>query len=325
MNKSYFYAETAFHHQGDMKYLLKLVDEAKEAGCMGIKFQVLTNCSDFISIYHSGFETLKKFCFSASEWTEILEYTIEIGLEIILMPLNLEALKLLDHIRIKYLDIHSVSFNDIKLLRSIKETGKDIILAVGGRTDSEIQELVSFFDGKVKVLMFGFQAFPTKIHDLKLKRIELLKKKYADLEIGYADHTDFEDDLAVKSSEFARLFGATIFEKHITLEEGSERVDAASAVNPSKMKEIIDNITLIDRSIMQLGDEMSEPELEYRDRQLKCVASIDIQKGELIEERHISFKMIDVENCFSKLTEVVGKVSPRFIQKDRPILKTYLL
>ena len=64
MSKSYFYIETAFHHEGDLNYLKELIYNAKLINADGVKFQVLTNIDDFVAVQHSGYDILKKYCFS---------------------------------------------------------------------------------------------------------------------------------------------------------------------------------------------------------------------------------------------------------------------
>ena len=107
MINSFLYTETAFHHEGDIAFLKKLIIESSNIGVNGIKFQVLTKPSDFISTRNTSFNELKKYCFSLNEWEQIFEFTLSKGLEIIMMPLNLESFKLLDKFKVAYLDIHS--------------------------------------------------------------------------------------------------------------------------------------------------------------------------------------------------------------------------
>ena len=87
MDKLYLYAETAFHHEGDMEFMISLIDEAVKSGVNGVKFQVLTNPSDFVSSKHSSFKELSKYCFSIKDWKTIFSYATNNGLEIIFMAL----------------------------------------------------------------------------------------------------------------------------------------------------------------------------------------------------------------------------------------------
>ncbi|MBC8883220.1 N-acetylneuraminate synthase family protein [Flavobacterium piscinae] len=71
------------------------------------------------------------------------------------------------------------------------------------------------------------------------------KKDFPNFKIGYADHSSFDDEYAVLSNEYARLLGATIFEKHFTLDEGLERVDFNSAIGVKKCKQYWTELILL--------------------------------------------------------------------------------
>ena len=88
---SYLYAETAFHHEGDFNYLLRLVDAAVSAGCHGIKFQVLIDIDEFMSSHHDSYNKSREWLFTYQQWTEVLSYAQDQGLDIVLMPLDTSA------------------------------------------------------------------------------------------------------------------------------------------------------------------------------------------------------------------------------------------
>lgn len=310
MSKSYFYTETAFHHEGDSAYLKALIDETAHSGANGIKFQVLTNPSDFISTRHKSFDLLSSFCFGLKDWHSIFEHSQEKGLDIIMMPLDVEALQLANSFSIKYIDIHSVSFNDLLLLNKIKESGLDVLIGTGGRTIDEIEASIEFFSGNVKVLMTGFQSFPTHIKDVKLERIKQFKNHFKNQIIGYADHTSYDNDSTIRYIEFARLLGATAFEIHITLRQGEQRTDYESAVNPNQISEIIKAVHFIEKEVIPEQDlfEMTDREMTYRNRQLRVVARKYIQKGKKLDYDDVALKMIDKQTGFTKIEDVIGKV-----------------
>lgn len=323
MSNFYFYTETAFHHQGDLPYLKDLVHASHQAGATGVKFQVLTRPADFISKKHSAYEELASYCLNVEQWKKVFHYTESLGLDIIMMPLNSEALELRHHFDIKYLDLHSISFNDKRLHERIRETGISLILGVGGRTLEEIQSLKKDFDRQTEVLMAGFQSFPSKLEEVNLGRIKYLKEHFTDLEIGYADHSAFDHPHAVSSHEYAFLLGATFFEKHITLREGHERVDSSAAVTPDKIREIIERIDFLANHVLIPRNQafsFHDKEWTYRNRQAACVANMPIEKDEVIKPEHVTLKLIDdTDHIFTDLQEVIGKVAACRIERDEPI------
>lgn len=320
MSNIFFYTETAFHHEGDLSYLKELIAASKRSGSQGVKFQVLVEPDAFLSTRHSGFKTLSNYCFTASQWSEILAFTHAQQLETIFMPLDLKSLDLLKTHTTRYIDIHPVSFYDQPLLEAIKKTGIPVIIGVGGRSLEEIESARRFFQEQLQVLMVGFQAFPSDLRDIKLARIAKLKELYPVVSIGYADHSAFGHEHAIISNEYARLLGATVFEKHITLEEGKERVDYSAAVSESKIAEIIKRLTYLDDCVLP-GDEkglfeFSIPEVKYRERQKKVVLTADLAAGTVLTASHVTTRMIDQEGGFYKTAAVIGRKLVTMVEKD---------
>lgn len=324
MSSFYFYTETAFHHQGDMEYLKKLIIATKETGANGIKFQVMTRTEDFISTKNTAFKDLATWSFNYDEWVQIFEFTLQQQLDIIMMPLNTAALPLATQFPIKFLEIHSVSFNDYQLHEKIKESGIDLIIGVGGRTLEEIESMKTYFGSQLKVLMTGFQSFPSKLQDIKLGKISAFKERFTSMTIGYADHSAYDNEFAILSNEYAYLLGARIFEKHITVDEGIERVDYSAALAPEKIKASIERLQFVENFVLVPDSqhlEFNEAELKYRNRQLICVANGNIGKGKPIAENDIALKLINcTDKVFNKKQDVVGKTALLDIAADDPIL-----
>lgn len=312
-SRTYFYTETAFHHMGDLAFLKSLIHSSVKIGAQGVKFQVLIDYDSFIADQHSMYEEFKEGTFSLDEWREIFSYTNSKGLDIIFMPICTDSFELLegDGYQIKFLDIHSVSFNDQEVLNLIKESGLPIILGVGGRTTEEVDIKINIFGDQLKVLMVGFQAFPTKIEEMKIGKIAWLKRKYPGLEIGYADHSPYDSEHAVTSNEWAYLLGATYFEKHITTHPGFDRWDWQSALSVENTKTLIEKLRFLDEKVMSYSevelDQIDGKELNYRNRQKIAVALKRLAKGHVLTEQDIAMKMLDSTEGIVDWKSLVGK------------------
>lgn len=329
MNDFYFYTETAFHHEGDMDYARQLIVASKQAGAQGIKFQVMTRTEDFISTRHSAFDNLAKWTFCYDQWNELFAFTKEQSLDIIMMPLNVDAIGLVKEFPIKFLEIHSVSFNDHELHEAIKGTNIDLIIGVGGRTGEEMEAMQAYFGPQLKVLMTGFQSFPSKLEDIKLGRITDLKQRFPGLTIGYTDHSAFDHEHAIISNEYAYLLGARIFEKHITVSEGVERVDFASAVSPEKIEGCIRRLAFLRDYVLvpqSQHEVFNEAETKYRNRQLICVANRALPAGHTLEAGDIGLKLIDsTENTFTTKAALLGAVLNAPVEMDMAILSNQII
>ena len=183
------------------------------------------------------------------------------------------------------------------------------MLSIGGRTIEEIRDLIEYFTGLIKVLMVGFQAFPSKIKDVKLEKISILRKMFKNLAIGYADHSSYEDDQRFLSNYCARMLGATHFEKHLTLGLDKTRVDYNSAMPADELRMLIQQIKFMDEILKNKDDtfKLTESEQKYRDRQLKVVATANINKGEFLTEENVGLRMIDQIGGYEKIELVLGK------------------
>lgn len=321
-NTPYIFTETAFHHEGDMAYLKQLVDMTKESGANGIKFQVLIDLNYLTSSKHSGFEQLKEFIFTREQWVEIFTYASAAGLDIIYMPLDLLAFDLLTEMstKPKYLEIHPVCFYDEAIISHLKETKIPTIVGVGGRDEEEIARITEKLGSQLEVLMIGFQSFPSILEDVKIKRISYYKNKYPNLIIAYTDHSGFDDEYAVLSNDYALFLGATMFEKHITLDEGVERVDYNSAIGKDKLVQIIERLHFLSEKVLDISDEkllsLDPPEMTYRNRQKVIVAAQDIREGQLISAEDLTFKMINKDKGSVDTQQFIGKKAKSLIEKD---------
>lgn len=315
----YLYVETAFHHEGNKEYLLKLVDEAKKAGVNGVKFQVLINLNEFMSSKHSAFEEAKNWVLSNEEWREVFEYTKRLNLDIILMPLDTRAFELVTEFDIKFLEIHSVSFKDKNLLSKLHENTIPLIFGIGGRTLEEIENVVETYKNRKLVLMVGFQSFPSDLEDIKLERIKELQKLFPNCEIGYADHSSYDSEMAIISNEYAYILGARVFEKHIALDEGKDRIDYQSAVSFEKINIIKNKLEYLE-SVLNVKVKdlfvMSEKEVIYRNRQKVPVANKDILQGNTISKDMLALKMINQDGCISSLEDIVDRITKNNISND---------
>ena len=322
----YLIAETAFHHEGDKEYLIKLVDAAKRAGANAIKFQILVDLDEFMSSRHSAYLSVKDWVLSRNEWLEVLDYAVSLQLDIVAMPLDRKAFDVLNDYKITFLEIHSVSFKDEALLKCLEKNKSALIFGVGGRTKAEISAVVKKFDDREIVLMVGFQSFPTEFKDSQINKVAALKDMYPACGIGYADHSAYDDEMAIKSAELAYAYGARVFEKHLTIDEGKERVDYQSAIDVLKFQKIKNNLSQLSNMVEESSlFSLSEKEITYRNRQKVPVSSKNILEGDVISKEDLCLKMMDKDGCIESLDSLIGEVAARSIEKDEAFLKEDLV
>ncbi len=325
----FIFSETAFHHEGDVNFLNNLINESKKSLAQGVKFQVLFDINSFISKKNSNYSLVQKSIISKEDWKEAFLKTNGLNLKVIIMPCDNKVVEsvIKDELFTDFLEIHSIMYNDYKFLQLIKDSAIPIILSIGGRNITEIDEKINFFGDQIYCLMVGFQAFPTKISDINIEKINTLKRMYPKLNIGYADHCDFSEERQFDINLHAFRLGADVFEKHITFNEGVIRTDYISAVGGKKFKRLVKKLDTQKERYDKIFDAdlnfMSESEIIYRNRQKCCVINKSKKLGEIIYDDDVDLKMTNSIGI-SSVDKVIGKKLLKNVYKDDTINKDYL-
>ena len=199
-------------------------------------------------------------------------------------------------------------------------------MGTGASTLDEINNGLNFLkqNGAIElILMHGVQNFPTAINDLNINRIDLLKEKFKNIPVGYADHTSGNDPFSLVVDLIAIGKGICILEKHITLDRSKEGIDYQAALEP---KEFSNYCNTIKKAYKTLGSKkftsFSKSDLKYREFQKKSiVAKTEIALGEIISRDKVSF--IRNQNPGLpplNIDAILGKKASRNIQKFDNIL-----
>ena len=322
-------AETSFSHQGSLDYLISQIEAAKKGRVDYIKFQILLDKKEAYTPGCSLYDKLDDWTFNRKKWKDVFAQAKSLGLRIIALPLDRGSLDfcLENDSLISMYEIHSVCFNDYFILNRLKNNPRKLILGIGGRTTAEIEfaQRQLAFDKKNTILMYGFQSFPTQRVKVNLNKIKTFKE-FFNCDVGYADHTAFEDNYFYNMVEYAYILGAIIFEKHIVVNKGEKRVDYESAIDSEGFREIrkrLDNLTAL------LGDGdincLNDKEIAYKNREKKIVASRDINKG-VIQWEDLTYKISDQRSDFqqSDIISIVGSKAVKKIKKDTPLRLKHL-
>lgn len=329
IKKPYIIGETAFHHEGEIDFLLELIDEASRLGLDAIKFHMLFDINDYFVHDHEGIPVIEKISLSKELVEKAVRYARSKNLDIILLCNDVEAVDwaLTNKFDLKALEIHATGLNDIFLLEKVSAFDKTVILGVGGSTIDEVKFAVDYLNERGKndiLLMHGFQNYPTAYTDVFLERIEKFSKLF-DLPMGYADHTDPNNENNEWMSVLGLTKGAFVIEKHFTTKFGEKRIDAQAAVSIAQMNKIKE---LADVVYQALGT--SQP-LSYSMAELKYgntgpmkkapVARVAIAEGEKISLDKIAFKRTkESANIQQKdILKLIGLTAKKNISADEII------
>jgi len=323
--RHYVIGETAYNHEGDIKYLYKMIDDIAELKLNAIKFHMLLNPESYMQKKHALIEESKKWTFSKNQWSEIIDYSNKKGLEIIVLCDDVESIEYIleNNINITAIELHATGLNDYFLLDAVSKFNKQIILGVGGSTIDEIAYAIDFLKSKEKnniLLMYGFQSYPTKYTDINLSKMLKIRDLFK-LPIGYADHTAFDDANNKIISCMAAITGINILEKHYTPDYGIERIDYHAAVGKMQMLKIIELMKLALKVYGNGNLKMSKAEIEYGNTgpmKKAIVAKKDIKKGEKLSLDNLLFKRTVEESPIkqNQFLQLIGLRALHDIEED---------
>jgi len=315
----YLIAECAYSFEGDKQYLLRQIKNLENSKIDAIKFHIMMDQDEYYSRNHPLYKESSKWLLSKKDWKEILEFGRKSKMDIIVLVDDSEVVRFLteNNNLVDGVEIHSACINDVFLLKEqikfVKEYNKVFIAGISGLELDEILKLNSFLH-KQKVrdvlFMYGFQNYPTKYEDVNLKRIKLLKS-ITKRKIGYADHTEYNDEFKKSLITSSFVLGSNIQEIHYVLKEGEKKIDYITAKDVSFLNNIKEELIKIHTAIRDNDFEMNEGERNYMKIRKSPVFKRDLNAGDIFSEDDIAFKRVDDKDIELKgifeYSKLIGK------------------
>jgi len=245
--KTHVIAEIGINHNGDINIAKKLIDIASVAGCDSVKFQkrnpdVCVPDHQKDKLRETPWGTMKyidykyRMEFGKEEYDIIDEYCKEKGISWSASPWDLDSVEFLAQYDLPYIKIPSAMLTDDNLLEACVATGKKIIASTGMSTLEEIDKAVEILKKGEFALLHCNSSYPAKIEELNLRCIQTLKERY-DCEVGYSGH-----EFRLGTSVASVFLGATIVERHITLDRTMWGTDHMSSVEPQGLIKLVKGI-----------------------------------------------------------------------------------
>jgi sialic acid synthase SpsE len=321
-------AEMACAHDGNLDRAIQMINDAADGGADGIQFQIFST-DRLLTPRHKFYTTVKSLEISYSDWGRLFDRARERKLIVFVNPLTVDALDVVKKCGADAIKIHSADLSNPGMGKAVVSFGLPISVSAGGSTEDEIQtSLASLRSDGVKnlLLMHGFQAYPTRIEHSNLNYIATLEETFG-VPVGYQDHIDGEDEMALIVPALAAALGASLLEKHITDSRARKGTDYQSALDRDGFARFV----RISRNAHKaLGatrrTDLSEAELEYRKTFKKSlVAARDIKPGESISQDMIQFMRGDALGLTPKeLPKVLERKARTAIKKFDVITQEHL-
>lgn len=270
-DRTYIIAEIGINHNGDLGIAKKLIDVAAVAGCDAVKFQkrnpdvcVPEHQKSIIRETPWGrmtyLEYKYKVEFEKKEYDEIDEYCKERGIDWSASPWDLDSLEFLSQYEIPFIKIPSAMITNEDLMRSSAKTKKRIIFSCGMSTLEETDQAVRWMREEQAdfALLHCNSAYPAPLKDLNLSCIKTLKERY-DCEVGYSGH-----EFRLGTTVAAIYLGATILERHITLDRTMWGSDHLASVEPQGLIKLVRGVRELELSYGDGIKRVTEGELPSR-------------------------------------------------------------
>ncbi|MEK4244736.1 N-acetylneuraminate synthase [Psychrobacillus sp. FSL K6-2684] len=353
---TYIIAEAGVNHNGSFEMAKKLVDVAKKAGADAVKFQTFRAENlvtkeakqanyqvENLGEETSQYEMLKKIELSFEEFKSLKYYCDEIGIEFLSTPFDYESVDfLVDELQMQTVKIPSGELTNSPFIHYIATKQKKIIISTGMATIDEIHEALSFVAyglarpnvyvsinsvssfyqtneakevlQKYVTVLHCTTEYPAPFETINLKVMNQLEKELG-LSIGFSDHSQ-----GVAVSIAATGMGATVIEKHFTLDRELPGPDHIASLEPSELVLMIEGVRQIE---IALGTGIKEPSaMELKNRvaaRKSIVASGDIKKGETLQASNMRIKRPGNGITPSKYWSLIGKKTTKFYHKDELI------
>lgn len=303
MKKTLIIAEAGCNHNGNLDLACQLIDVAVEAKADIVKFQTFSVDSivtknakkaeyakKSTDINETQYEMNKKLEIDEKKHVYLIEYSKQKGIEFLSSPFDHDSINLLNELGLQRLKIPSGEITNMPYLKHIGSLGKTLIMSTGMSNFKEVDTALKILElsgtnkNDITVLHCNTE-YPTPMDDVNLKAMITMRDKLK-VSVGYSDHT-----LGIEVPIAAVTLGATVIEKHFTIDRKSTGPDHLSSLEPVELKNMVTAIRNIEKA---MGDGVKKPSQSELKNILvarkSIVAKIPIIKGEKFTEENITTK-----------------------------------
>ena len=327
-------AEAGVNHNGSLELAKQLVDKAVEAGVDYVKFQtfkaskLVTQAAKQAEYQQknigkggdSQYQMLKKLELSAEDHEVLIAYCKEKGIKFFSTAFDFDSIEYLHSLDLGLWKIPSGEVTNYPFLKRVASFNEKTILSTGMCDMEDVRAAVEalYKNGLSKenlILLHCNTEYPTPFEDVNLKAMDALRKEFG-VEVGYSDHTK-----GIEVPIAAVALGATVIEKHFTLDRNMEGPDHKASLEPDELKAMVSAIRNIEKAVGGDGTKhVSESERKnIAIARKSIVAACDIKAGELFTDENLTAKRPGSGISPMRWDDVVGKTAKRNFMEDELI------
>ena len=331
-DKVFIIAEAGVNHNGNVEIAKKLIDIAIGVGANAVKFQTF-KAEKVISKFaqkaeyqykitdknETQLEMVKRLELDVDAHKELIHYCKKKGLMFLSTPFDIESIGLLNELEVEILKIPSGEITNLPYLRKIGSLNRNIIISTGMADLEEIGKALDILleSGTSKdniTVLHCNSEYPTPFEDVNLTAMLTIRDTFR-VNIGYSDHTP-----GIEVPIAAVALGATVIEKHFTLNKDMDGPDHKASLGPDELKSMVTAIRNIEKS---LGDGIKRPSpSELKNRPLvrkSIIAGMDIKEGDMLTENNITVKRPGIGINPMEWDNVIGRKAIHDFKEDELI------
>ena len=327
--KVFIIAEAGVNHNGSIELAKKMVDAAKESCVDAVKFQTFKAervvskkaekaqyQKDATNESESQFEMLRKLELDVEAHKELIAYCEKKSIMFLSTPFDHDSIDMLYDLGLEIFKIPSGEITNLPYLRHIGSLGKKVVLSSGMSNLKEVGDalniLINAGTSKDNItVLHANTMYPTPMEDVNLNAMLTIQKEFS-VSIGYSDHT-----LGIEVDIAAVAMGASLIEKHFTLNNKMDGPDHKASLEPNELKSMVLAIRNIEKALGSFEKKPSPSESINIDIARKSIVSKqDIKKGEALSEENITTKRPGNGISPMEWDSVIGKNANKDYQMD---------
>ena len=333
MKNTIIIAEAGVNHNGSLDLAKQLVDKAVDADADYIKFQTFkaeklviktARQADYQQKNIGGgdnnqYQMLKKLELSHEEHQILIDYCNKLGIKFFSTAFDFDSIDYLHSLNLGLWKIPSGEVTNYPFLKHIAKYNEKTILSTGMCDMKDVRAAVNalYKNGLSKenlIMLHCNTEYPTPFEDVNLKAMDALRNEFG-VAVGYSDHTR-----GIEVPIAAVALGATVIEKHFTLDRNMPGPDHKASLEPDELKAMVSAIRNIEKALGSPFKKVSDSERKnIAIARKSIVAATNIKKGEIFTEENITVKRPGTGISPMRWEEILGTMAARDFQEDELI------
>ena len=309
----YVIAEAGINHNSDIQIAKKMIESASKCGANAIKFQTFTPDELFSELINPELYNLSKtWVLTKSDHIELQKYAKKNKIDFFSTPCGIKSANLLKKIKVPFIKIASGELTNLDLIDYISKMKIPMMISTGMTSISEISKVVEIVQSNncPFSLLHCISSYPAKHSDANLSTIPQLQKTF-DIPVGFSDHS-----LGIDISLAAVALGATIIEKHFTLDKNMPGPDQKLSIDPNELSNLVKKIRIIEKAMGSSRKTVFKTEESFRKNMRKSLGTTqNIEANTIIKRSMITSFRPGTGISPQLIDEFIGRKTKKPIKK----------